>query len=82
MLAGEHASLRELAAATGRRPEPWRVAVLLGGEELSRHERGQLDRVLRTGAACGVHLVVRGMTLPDGPTRRAGSPSAPGDGAR
>ncbi|MDM4718885.1 FtsK/SpoIIIE domain-containing protein [Micromonospora sp. WMMA1363] len=68
VLAGEHASLRELAAATGRRPEPWRVAVLLGGEEPSRRERGQLDRIVRTGAACGVHLVVRGLTLPDDPT--------------
>ncbi|MGC4902583.1 FtsK/SpoIIIE domain-containing protein [Micromonospora echinospora] len=68
VLAGEYGSLRELAAATGRRPEPWRVAVLLGGDELSRHERGQLDRVVRTGAACGVHLVVRGIELPDDPT--------------
>ncbi|MER7271282.1 FtsK/SpoIIIE domain-containing protein [Micromonospora carbonacea] len=68
VLAGEYRSLRELAAATGRRPEPWRVAVLLGGDELSRHERGQLDRVVRTGAACGVHLVVRGVPVPDDPT--------------
>jgi hypothetical protein len=68
VLAGEYGSLRELATATGRRPEPWRVAVLLGGDELSRHERGQLDRVVRTGAACGVHLVVRGIALPDDPT--------------
>lgn len=68
VLAGEYASLRELAAATGRRPEPWRVAVLLGGEELNRHERGQLDRVVRAGAACGVHLVVHGVPLPADPT--------------
>ncbi|WP_028183023.1 FtsK/SpoIIIE domain-containing protein [Salinispora arenicola] len=68
VLAGEYRSLRELAASSGRRPEPWRVAVLLGGEEPSRHERGQLDRVVRTGAACGVHLVVRGLALPDDPT--------------
>ncbi|MGC4896764.1 FtsK/SpoIIIE domain-containing protein [Micromonospora sp. DT31] len=67
VLAGEYTSLRELAAATGRRPEPWRVAVLLGGDELSRHERGQLDRVVRTGVACGVHLVVRGIELPEDP---------------
>ncbi len=66
VLAGEHASLRDLAAATGRRPEPWRVAVLLGGDELSRHERGQLDRVVRAGVACGVHLIVRGVPVPDG----------------
>lgn len=71
VLAGEHRSLRELATATGRRPEPWRVAVLLSGEEPSRHIRGQLDRVVRTGAACGVHLVVRGLTLPeDAPVAR------------
>ncbi|GAB2949525.1 FtsK/SpoIIIE domain-containing protein [Micromonospora polyrhachis] len=68
VLAGEYTSLRELAAATGRRPEPWRVAVLLGGDEPSRHERSQLNRVIRTGAACGVHLVVRGIELPDEPT--------------
>ncbi|MEV4659780.1 FtsK/SpoIIIE domain-containing protein [Micromonospora sp. NPDC049301] len=68
VLAGEYGSLRELAAATGRRPEPWRVAVLLGGDEVNRHERGQLDRVVRAGAACGVHLLVRGVPLPDDPT--------------
>jgi len=68
VLAGEHGSLAALAEATGRRPEPWRVAVLLGGEELNRHERGQLDRVVRAGAACGVHLVVRDIEVADEPT--------------
>ncbi|BFU44168.1 FtsK/SpoIIIE domain-containing protein [Krasilnikovia sp. MM14-A1004] len=70
VLAGEHPSLRELAAATGRRPEPWRVAVLLGGgrgDEVGRRERGQLDRLLRTGAACGVHLVLRGIAVGEAP---------------
>jgi hypothetical protein len=52
VLAGAYASLREMALATGRRPEPWRVAVLLGGEQPSRHERAQL------------HLVIRGLPLP------------------
>jgi hypothetical protein len=70
VLAGEYGSLHDLAVATGRRPEPWRVAVLLGGDELSRHERGQLERVVRTGPTCGVHLVVRGIDLPDLPTVR------------
>lgn len=72
VLAGAYASVRELAEAEGRRPEPWRVAVLLAGpdttgegDELSRHERAQLDRVLRTGVACGVHLVIRGLAVPD-----------------
>jgi hypothetical protein len=73
VLAGDHPSLGALAAAHhGRRPEPWRVAVLLGdGSELSRHERAQLDRVVRTGVACGVHLIARGIPL---------SNSALGDG--
>ena len=84
VLAGEYGSLRELADATGRRPEPWRVAVLLGGgraDELTRPERDQLDRLLRTGAACGVHLLVRGLPVTD----TAGVEvidAEPGDGAR
>jgi S-DNA-T family DNA segregation ATPase FtsK/SpoIIIE len=84
VLAGEHPTLRDLAAATGRRPEPWRVAVLLGGgraDELSRHDRSQLDRVLRTGAACGVHLIVRDLDVPPGP-RVEVIHAAPGDAAR
>ena len=67
VLAGEHASLADLARATGRRPEPWRVAVLLGDDELSRHERRQLARVVRAGPACGIHLVALGTDLPDAP---------------
>jgi hypothetical protein len=63
VLAGEYHSLRELAQATHRRPEPWRVAVLLGAGELNRHEQAQLQRLLRTGAACGVHLVIRGLPV-------------------
>jgi DNA segregation ATPase FtsK/SpoIIIE, S-DNA-T family len=68
VLAGSYASLREMAAATGRRPEPWRIAVLLGDEEPTRHERAQLERILRTGVACGVHLVVRGIPVPEAST--------------
>ncbi|WP_067507035.1 FtsK/SpoIIIE domain-containing protein [Actinoplanes sp. TFC3] len=67
VLAGEHSSLRELAGATGRRPEPWRIAILLGAgrpDELSKHERSQLDRLVRTGAACGVHLIIRDLPVP------------------
>jgi hypothetical protein len=67
VLAGEYTSLRELAAATHRRPEPWRVAVLLGAGELSRPEQTQLQRLLRTGAAAGVHLVVQGMRVEPAP---------------
>ncbi|MFC3491819.1 FtsK/SpoIIIE domain-containing protein [Glycomyces rhizosphaerae] len=62
VLAGEHASLAELAAATGRRPEPWRVLVLLNADLASwpAHDQAQLARLRRTGVAAGVHLVVIG----------------------
>jgi hypothetical protein len=67
VLAGEYPSLRALAEATGRRPEAWRVAVLLGSgrpDELSKHEHAQLERLVRTGVACGVHLVAHGLPVP------------------
>jgi len=63
VLAGEYDSLRELARATGRRPEPWRVAVLLddnGREDWTGKQRAQLARILRTGVGCGVHVIVQG----------------------
>jgi DNA segregation ATPase FtsK/SpoIIIE, S-DNA-T family len=60
------------AASTGPRPEPWRVVVLLadqaGAAELTSVQRSQLDRIVRTGVACGVHLVVRGLDLAPHPT--------------
>nr|WP_308167270.1 FtsK/SpoIIIE domain-containing protein [Catellatospora tritici] len=66
VLGGVYLSVAELAAETGRRPEPWRVAVLLAdpnGAELSRAERAQLHRVARSGVAAGVHLISRGFDL-------------------
>ncbi|MQM25266.1 cell division protein FtsK [Glycomyces sp. NEAU-7082] len=62
VLAGEHASLAALAAATGRRPEPWRVLVLLNADLASwpAHDQAQLARLRRTGVAAGVHLVIVG----------------------
>ncbi len=80
VLAGEYASLAELAEATGRRPEPWRVAVLLGvQEELRPEAAAQLDRIVRTGLACGVHVVTRGRALRGAVTIRL---PAPGGAAR
>ncbi|WP_306203713.1 FtsK/SpoIIIE domain-containing protein [Actinoplanes sp. RD1] len=68
VLAGEYSSLAELTAATpGPRPEPWRVLVLLL-DKAELKEREQLERIARTGVACGVHLVVRGLELPPHPT--------------
>ncbi|WP_433292769.1 FtsK/SpoIIIE domain-containing protein [Actinoplanes sp. CA-030573] len=81
VLAGEYTSLRELAAATHRRPEPWRVAVLLGAGELSRPEQTQLQRLLRTGAAAGVHLIIQGLPVQAGPGIEFIT-AAPGDHAR
>ncbi|WP_127497569.1 FtsK/SpoIIIE domain-containing protein [Actinoplanes solisilvae] len=71
VLAGEHQSLADLTAATttGPRAEPWRVIVLLAdaasAQELTSAQRAQLDRIARTGVSCGVHLVVRGLELPE-----------------
>jgi hypothetical protein len=72
VLTGGHASLAELAEATGRpRPEPWRIAVLLGdaatATELGGPHRAQVERLLRTGVPCGVHLVGRGLPDSDHP---------------
>ncbi|AGL20560.1 FtsK/SpoIIIE domain-containing protein [Actinoplanes sp. N902-109] len=72
VLAGEYSSLAELTAATtGPRPEPWRIVVLLldpGGGDLTDAQSAQLMRIVRTGVACGVHLVVRGRELAPHPT--------------
>jgi hypothetical protein len=69
VLAGGYASLAELTEATAaRRPEPWRIIVLLADAEPAAGQRAQLDRIARTGVACGVHLVVRGLDLAPHPT--------------
>jgi len=67
VLAGDHASLLDLASATGRRPEPWRILVLLSADmtEWTKEQRAQLARIRRTGVACAVHLLVVGEDLPD-----------------
>jgi S-DNA-T family DNA segregation ATPase FtsK/SpoIIIE len=75
VLAGEYASLAELiAAGSGPRPEPWRIVVLLAdpatAAELTNAQRAQLDRIVRTGVTCGVHLMVRGVELAGHPSVR------------
>lgn len=69
VLAGEHPSLAEPAlATTGPRPEPWRIVVLLAdASTMAELTRARLDRVVRAGVACGIHLVVRGLDLPGHP---------------
>ncbi|MFC7527659.1 FtsK/SpoIIIE domain-containing protein [Actinoplanes sp. GCM10030250] len=73
VLAGRHSCLADLVAATpGPRPEPWKLVVLLADRataaELTGAQRAQLNRVVRTGVSCGVHLVIRGLEVEDDPT--------------
>jgi DNA segregation ATPase FtsK/SpoIIIE, S-DNA-T family len=71
VLGDEYRSLADLAR-TGPRPEPWRIVVVLADRataaDLTGARRARLDRVIRTGVACGVHLLVRGLDLPGHPT--------------
>ena len=63
-LLGGHTSLRDLAAETGHRGEPWRVAVLFGnGEPLKDEQQQQLQRIARNGLACGIQLIVVDLPL-------------------
>ena len=75
VLAGEYRNLADLARNTpGPRPEPWRIVVLLADRataaRLTPAQHLQLARVVRTGVACGVHLLVRGLDLQGHPTVR------------
>jgi DNA segregation ATPase FtsK/SpoIIIE, S-DNA-T family len=61
--------LEELCHADNH--ESWRLVVLLAdratSDEMNRTQRAQLDRITRTGVERGVHLIVRGLDLPDDP---------------
>lgn len=63
-LLGEHTTLRALAAAHGRRGEPWRIAVLFGnGQPLREEQQQQLQRIARNGLACGIQLITVDLPL-------------------
>ncbi|MER7013994.1 FtsK/SpoIIIE domain-containing protein [Saccharopolyspora sp. NPDC000359] len=63
-LLGGHTSLRALADEKGHRSEPWRIGVLFGnGEPLREEQQQQLQRIARSGPACGIHLVVVDLSL-------------------
>ncbi|WP_086828745.1 FtsK/SpoIIIE domain-containing protein [Allokutzneria sp. NRRL B-24872] len=52
-------SLRAVAEATGRRTEPWRVAVLFGNRTaLEEQLQQKLQRIARNGLACGIQLIL------------------------
>jgi hypothetical protein len=58
-LLGGHTSLRSLAAESGHRSEPWRIAVLFGnGQPLRDEHQQQLQRIARNGPDCGIQLIV------------------------
>ncbi|WP_433408526.1 FtsK/SpoIIIE domain-containing protein [Saccharomonospora azurea] len=64
-----YASLRALREATGKRVEPWRIAVLYGnGEDLAPEHLRDLKRVASGALAAGISLV-----LVDVPTVLGGS---------
>jgi S-DNA-T family DNA segregation ATPase FtsK/SpoIIIE len=57
---------------SGPHTEPWRLVVLLADRataaEMPPAQRAQLERIVRYGVAAGVHLVVRGLDLPEHPS--------------
>ncbi|MCW0212485.1 MAG: FtsK/SpoIIIE domain-containing protein [Pseudonocardia sp.] len=59
VLVGGYPSLRAHAEHEGKRSEPWVVAVLAGNRQsLSDEDHRQLQRVARSGLACGIQLVL------------------------
>lgn len=68
VLGGGHSSLAALAAATGRRPEPWRVVIVQSPVRgLRDDEIAHLNSVIHAGAACGIHLICRDVPVDDAP---------------
>lgn len=59
VLAGGQTSLRAVSGQSGRRTEPWRIAVLFGNhQQLPDGQQQQLQRVARNGLPCGVQLIL------------------------
>jgi len=64
VLAAGDTSVGVVSGRTGRRIEPWRIAVLFGDRRPLRDEHQQrLQRVARNGLACGVQLIVVDLPL-------------------
>ncbi|AOS65790.1 FtsK/SpoIIIE domain-containing protein [Actinoalloteichus hymeniacidonis] len=52
-------SIGALQSDTGRRGEPWRVAVLFGNRSaLKEEDQQKLQRIARNGLSCGVQLII------------------------
>ncbi|HWE89256.1 MAG TPA: FtsK/SpoIIIE domain-containing protein [Pseudonocardiaceae bacterium] len=59
VLEGGHTSLRAVSGQSGRRAEPWRIAVLFGNhQQLPDDQQQQLQRIARNGLPCGVQLIL------------------------
>ncbi len=68
VLGGGHSSLAALAAATGRRPEPWQVVIVQSPVRgLRDDEVAHLESVMHAGAACGIHVICRDAPVEDAP---------------
>jgi hypothetical protein len=59
VLAGGHTSVQSISGRSGRRTEPWRIAVLFGQRDknLPDDQLQQLQRIARNGLSCGVQLI-------------------------
>lgn len=59
LLGGGQTTLRAVRRQSGRRGEPWRIAVLFGNrQQLPDDQQQQLQRVARNGLPCGVQLIL------------------------
>jgi hypothetical protein len=68
VLGGGHSSLAALAAATGRRPEPWQVVIVQSPVRGFRDDEvAHLESVMHAGAACGIHVICRDTPVGDAP---------------
>jgi DNA segregation ATPase FtsK/SpoIIIE, S-DNA-T family len=68
VLGGGHSSIAELAAATGRRPEPWQVVIVQSPVRGFRDDEiAHLESVMHAGAACGIHVICRDIPIEDAP---------------
>ncbi|MQA98053.1 MAG: cell division protein FtsK [Streptosporangiales bacterium] len=66
VLGGRHASLAALAAAAGRRTEPWRVVVVQApARGLPEDALARLHGVMHAGPACGIHVICCDLPLPE-----------------
>jgi hypothetical protein len=66
---GGYANFRELAAAGGPLPRPWRLVTLLGYRDvLKAEDQRRLNAIMRQGVDCGVSFIVHGFQTKEQPS--------------